>query len=540
MPAVEGSTIPESISARPEIVIAGGWLVDGTGGPRVRADVGVRGDRIVAIGPDLAQMQDARRLDATGCIVSPGFVDIHSHSDLTVVLDPTARSATAQGVTTVVVGNCGHGPAPIDHAERHADNIYGWDPSARITWSGIGGYLDAVDAARPGVNVATLVPHGALRLVAMVDPGAIATREERAAMRRSLEESLEAGAIGLSTGLEYPTEGSADVEELVGLCEPVARLGRLYATHTRNKDVLAVEAVDEALTTAARAGVRLQVSHLVPRPGAPAEALARSMARIDAAADAGLDVAFDVHTRLFGFTNLCVALPRWVIDGGPDAIRAVLRDRRDELAGHRSIIDSFGLEGYDRMFITDAVHTPGVAGRSVAELAAERGIPERQLIYDVLAAHADRIDQPMAVGWSYTVDQIAQAAAHPRCSPSSDATTLGPDGPLRDRVFHGAYSWAAWVLSTLVRERGALTLEGAVRRMTSLPAERAGLVDRGVVRLGGYADLAVFDADMVRSTATFEEPNRLAVGVRHLVVNGVVATQDGQATGSRGGRALRA
>lgn len=525
---------------RPEIVFHGGSIVDGTGAPAVRGDVGIRGDRIVAIGPDLSDTASARLVDATGCIVTPGFIDVHSHSDLTLVVDPQAESAVAQGVTTELVGNCGHGCAPIDRPERHADNIYGFDPKAVIDWTTMAGYLDAVDAAQPAVNVAALVPYGTLRLTAMADAGAPTTAADRAAIERLLEASLDAGAVGLSTGLEYPIEGVATAAEIEALCRLAGRRDRLYACHTRNKDVHAVEAVDEAILTAERAGVRLQVSHLVPRPGAPDGALARSIEHIDRAADRGLDVAFDVHTRLFGFTNLAVALPRWVVDGGPDGIRAVLRNRRDELAGHRSIVDSFGIRGWDGVFITDAPATPEVAGRSLAELSAEAGRPARDIVFDVLAAHADRVDEPMAIGWSYTVDQIAEAAAHPRCAPSSDATTLSPDGPLARHVFHGAYTWAAWYLETIVGERQALPIEAAVRRLTSLPAERIGLADRGVVRVGARADLAVFAPAEVRATGTFEAPNRLATGLRHVVVNGVFGLEDGRITGRRGGRALRA
>lgn len=167
-----------------------------------------------------------------------------------------------------------------------------------------------------------------------------------------------------------------------------------------------------------------------------------------------MNVAFDAHARLFGFTNLSVALPRWVIDGGPFLIREVLRARRDELRDHRSIIDSFGITGYAGVYIVDAPATPEVAGRSVAELAGGDRTP-RDVIFDVLAAHADRVDGPMCIGWSYTVDQIA--AAHPRCAPSSDATTLCLDGPIGHHVFHGAYTWAAWYLETIVRERRALS-----------------------------------------------------------------------------------
>jgi len=253
----------------------------------------------------------------------------------------------------------------------------------------------------------------------------------------------------------------------------------------------------------------------------------------------GMDVAFDIHTRLFGFTNLSVALPRWVIDGGPNFIREVLATRRDEVAGHRSIINSFGIAGYWGVYIVDAPESPEVAGRSVGELAGDKGRGARNVIFDVLADHADRVDQPMIVGFSYTVDQIAQAAANPRCSPSSDATTFSPGGPLAHHVFHGAYSWAAWYLETIVRERRAFSLEAAVHRMTGLPAARIGLADRGLLEVGAAADVAVFDPEAVHATATFEDPNRLADGMRHVLTNGVPALEDGRLTGDRGGRALR-
>ena len=489
--------------------------------------------------PDLGWVDGARQVDAVGCLVTPGFIDIHSHSDLTLIIDPAAESAIAQGVTTELVGNCGHGCAPIDRPERHADNIYGYDPARPIDWRSFGEYLETIDSAHPAVNVAALAPHGTLRLSSMADPGGPATAAEQRAIEQLLDEALDAGAAGFSTGLEYPIESVATADEIERLCRVVARRDRLYASHTRNKDVHAVEAIGEAVETAHRASVRLQVSHVVPRPGAPSDALRRSMAVVDDAAAHGLDVAFDVHTRLFGFTNLAVALPRWVVERGPSLIRDVLRSRRDELAGHRSIVDSFGLLGYDGVFIVDAPESPDVAGRSVADLAVSSGRTPRDVIFDVLAAHADRVDRPMCVGWSYTVDQIATAAAHPLCSPSSDATTFSPDGPIGHHVFHGAFTWAAWYIETIVRDRRALPIEAAVHRMTGLPASRIGLADRGIVRVGAAADLAVFDPAAVHAAGTFEQPNRLADGFRHVITNGIFALEDGRLTGNHGGRALR-
>ncbi len=508
MVCVTTAAVHGELRERPEIVFHGGSIVDGTGAPAVRGDVGIRGDRIVAIGPDLSDTASARLVDATGCIVTPGFIDIHSHSDLTLVIDPRAESAVAQGVTTELVGNCGHGCAPIDRPRATRRQHLWLRPEGRHRLDDMAGYLDAVDAARPAVNVAALVPYGTLRLTAMADAGAPTTaadrRRDRAAARGRRSTPARSGCRpGSSTrSRAWPPPPSIEA-----LCRLAGRRDRLYACHTRNKDVHAVEAVDEAILTAERAGVRLQVSHLVPRPGAPDGALARSIEHIDRAADRGLDVAFDVHTRLFGFTNLAVALPRWVVDGGPDGIRAVLRNRRDELAGHRSIVDSFGIRGWDGVFITDAPATPEVAGRSLAELAAEAGRPARDIVFDVLAAHADRVDEPMAIGWSYTVDQIAEAAAHPRCAPSSDATTLSPDGPLARHVFHGAYTWAAWYLETIVARAADAAARGRdpPADQPARRADRAGRPGRrprrsagrpGGVRAGGRPrDRHVRDAE---------------------------------------------
>jgi N-acyl-D-amino-acid deacylase len=521
------------------IVIHGGTVIDGSGGPAVRADVAIEGDRIVALAPDLGALDAARRVDASGLVVTPGFIDVHSHSDLTLAIDPRARSAIAQGVTLELVGNCGHGCAPLDRVERHADNIYGFDPAWPIPWRSFAEYLDALDTARPALNVAVLVAHGTLRLAAMREPGAPSTEAERQRMAALLDEALDVGAVGFSTGLEYPIEQRATAAEIARLCAAVAARGRLYASHTRNKDVHAVEAVGEAIDTAERAGVRLQVSHLLPRPGASADALERSMELIDRANARGMDVAFDIHTRRFGFTNLSVALPRWVVDSGPQGIAEVLRSRRSELTEHRSIIDSFGITGYEGVYIVDAPQTPEVTGRSVGDLAGRDRSP-RDVILDVLAAHTDRIDGPMCIGWSYTVAQMARAVSHPRCSPASDATTLAPDGPLGGRVFHGAYTWAAWFLETMTGAGGPLSLAAAVHRLTGLPAERIGLGDRGAVRPGAYADLAVFDPAAVQARGTFEAPNLLATGMRHVIVNGVFALDDGAPTDGRGGRVLRA
>ena len=308
-----------------DLIVDGGTVVDGTGAARYKADVGILDGRIEAAG-DLAGAEAARRLDASGLLVTPGFIDIHSHSDFTLLVDPRAQSSIVQGVTTEVVGNCGHGCAPITDPELFKGNIYGYTPLLDIDWSTTAEYFQKLEQARTAVNVAALVPNGNLRLAAADDLERPSTPDEVAQMVRLLEEGLDAGAFGYSTGLEYPAERTCSEEEMVALCRVVARAGGLYATHERNKEMYAVEAVEEGIRVAEAAGVRLQLSHIIPRRGGPADARERAIEAAERAHDRGMDVGFDAHTRLHGITNVSAALPAWAFEGGTDALASRLRD----------------------------------------------------------------------------------------------------------------------------------------------------------------------------------------------------------------------
>jgi N-acyl-D-aspartate/D-glutamate deacylase len=523
-----------------DVVVRGGTVVDGSGANRFRADVGVREGRVVALG-NLPDAEAQSVLDATGLIVAPGFVDIHSHSDFTLLVDPRAQSALAQGVTTEIVGNCGHGCAPVTDPELVAWNIYGYTPTVEINWTTMAGYLERLDASQPAVNVASLVPNGNLRLAVLGRADRPATPEELREMERLLDAGLEEGAFGFSTGLESPGERAITEGEIAALCRVVERHGGLYATHTRNKETLAVEAVEEATRTSAAVGARLQVSHIIPRRGgAPADALERSLAAVDRAREGGLDVSFDIHTRLFGFTNLSAALPLWVTEGGPEAVASRLRDpvARAAMKRHKSLITSFELGGWDRVNLLDTPHRPDAEGRSVAELTPPGG-DAYDVIFDVLLAEIEQIHRPMCLCWSYDEDQLASAVQHPRCMVGSDATTMSLGGQLAGTVFHGAYTWASWLFRRFVQERRLLTLEEVVHKLAAQPAEQVRLPGRGVLQQGAWADIAVFDPGRFRERGTVPKPNQLAEGMVHVVVNGQVALQNGAFTGRRPGKALR-
>ena len=514
-----------------DLVVRGGTVYDGTGAPGREADVGVVDGRIAAVGA--LDRNGARRVDAEGLAVAPGFIDIHSHSDYTLLVDPRAVSAIHQGVTLEVVGNCGFGCFPIGDPAAAQRAIYGYSGDVPITWSSAGGYFERLEEARPAVNVLSLVPNGQLRLATVGLADRPADTAERARMEELLNESLDEGGWGYSTGLEYAWEQAATEEEVTSL----ARHAPFYATHTRRRDDGAADAVAEAVRTGRSAGVRLQVSHLVPRNGA--EESRRCIELIDEAHDAGDDVAFDMHTRTFGFTHLYAALPARALAASGDELAATLRDpsRRDEMRGHRSILSAGG--DWSRVVLLDNPFWPDYARRDLAAIAADRRQQPFDAVCDLLLGAVDEPHRLMVVIHAYSEEQQREAFAHPLCAPASDATTLAPTGPLRESFFHGAYTWAAWFWRFAVNTERFLSREQAVHRLTGQPAERLGLSDRGALREGARADVVVFDPERFAERGSIFEPNVLAEGVRHVIVNGVETLRDGELTGDRAGMVLR-
>jgi N-acyl-D-amino-acid deacylase len=510
------------------LAIRGGTVYDGTGAAGREADVLLEDGRIAAIGRIDAE---ADELDARGLAVAPGFVDIHSHSDYTLLVDPRAVSAIHQGVTTEVVGNCGFGCFPIRDPATARRAIYGYSDALPVTWSSAGEYFEALDAAKPAVNVLSLVPNGQLRLATMGLADRPADARELAEMQALLAESLDAGAWGYSTGLEYAQEQAAPEEELTAL----ARNAPFYATHTRRRDDGAADAVAEAIRTGRDAQTRLQISHLVPRNGAMEGR--RCLELVEAARDAGQDVAFDMHTRTFGLTNLYAALPAWAL--AADDLAGLLRDpaQRDRMRPHRSILSAGG--DWSRVVLLDSEIWPDYGRRSLAEIAAERGQEPLDAVYDLLLGGVDELHRLMVIIHAYSEEQQREAFAHPLCVPGSDATTLAPDGRLACSFFHGAYTWAAWFWRFMVRDERLLSPAEAIHRLTAQPAERIGLADRGVLREGARADVVVFDPDRFGERGTVFEPNVLAEGMRHVFVNGVPTLRDGEPTGKRGGMVVR-
>lgn len=517
-----------------DLVIRGGTVFDGSGAPGFVADVAVTGGRVVEVGR--IDTPADREIDASGLYVSPGFIDIHSHSDYTLLVDPRAVSSIAQGVTLEVLGNCGHGCFPLVDKALARNSIYGVSSDVPLDWGDAAGYLERLDVVRPAVNVATLVPNGQLRQATVGLAARPAEASERRAMLNHMEASLDAGAIGFSTGLEYPIEAHVPAEEIEALLAPVARRGLLYATHTRHRDHGAVAAVEEALHTARAMDVRVQVSHLLPRGGRTD--CERCVEAVEGARAGGQDVHFDMHTRAFSFTFLHAMLPAWALDGGLGALRALLRDdgARARIRAHPSIVSG---GGWDRVTLVENTVVGEFSNMTFDSIGAALGLHPADAALELLCRAAEAERPLMITRPIYAPEDQSLAFGHDLCMPGSDATALAPDGPLSGTSFYGAYSWAAWFYRFAVRERRFLKPEAAIHKMTGLPAAVLNLHGRGRLVAGAHADIAVFDPTRFGERATDQNPNRVAQGMAFVVVNGAVALDNHTLTNRRAGHVIR-
>ncbi|MFY1669633.1 N-acyl-D-amino-acid deacylase family protein [Plantactinospora sp. WMMB334] len=523
-----------------DLLLTGGRIVDGTGGPERGGDVGVVDGRIVAVEP-LAGASARRTVDVTGLVLCPGFVDVHAHSDLTLLSGAGAQSKVRQGVTTEVVGNCGLGPAPlpdgVDRGRlRAAINHLDLDPSVCWTWRDFDAYLDTLAAARTSLHVAALVGHLPLRAAAVGHADRPATPAELDRMRGLLAEALAAGAVGLSTGLVYAPARYADEHELVDLGRVVAESDGVFAWHLRDYADDLLDSVAQALRVGERAGCRTQISHLVSVGRRNRGAAARALELVDAAAGRGLDVGVDIYPYLAGNTSLYQLIPGWAQEGGGPAMLGRLRDSgvrdriRAELAGHPL--------GWDEIVISRIpVGGPeGVVGRSVAGLAEQAGRPGADVVMDLLVEYDNDVGM---VAFGRDHDDLVAVLTHPLAVVGSDGYALDPEGPTGIGMPHPrSYGTYPRILAEYVRT-GILDLADAVAKCTSRPASRIGIDDRGVIARGMVADLVAFDADSVRDRATFDEPQRYPNGIRLVVVEGSVVVDEGRHTGARPGAVLR-
>ncbi|MET9964489.1 D-aminoacylase [Streptomyces sp. NPDC006356] len=535
-----------------ELVIRDADVVDGSGGQSYRADVVVDGGRIVSIVQEAAQAgcqrpKARRELDAEGLVLSPGFIDMHAHSDLELLRNPDHSAKAAQGVTLEVIGQDGLSYAPVDDrtlAEvRRA--ITGWNGSGDdidFDWRTVGEYLDRLDAGFDGqgiaVNAAYLIPQGTVRALAVGWEDREATPDELERMRQLVAQGMAQGAVGMSSGLTYTPGMYAKDAELTELCRVVASYGGYYCPHHRSYGAGALEAYEEMVALTREAGCALHLAHATMNFGVNKGRAPELLSLLDKALDEGADISLDTYPYTPGCTTLVAMLPSWASEGGPEAILARLSDDEtaERIRHHMEVIGADGCHGVPIEW--DTIEISGVSdpalgdfvGRTILQSAEARAeapwVTARRLLL------SDRLGSTILqhVGHEENVRTIMQHRVH----------TGGSDGILRGTKPHPrAYGTFPHYLGHYVRELGVLSLEECVAHLTGRPAARLRLADRGLVREGYRADLVLFDPATVAAGSTFEEPRTLPTGIPHVLIDGRFVIEDGRRTDTLAGRAIR-
>jgi N-acyl-D-amino-acid deacylase len=517
-------------------VLRGAFVLDGSGAPGREADVAVTGDRITAVGR--VDEAGAEELDLRGLALAPGLIDIHSHADLSLLVEPRAESRIRQGITTEVVGQDG---SSILWSAEQADTMdasYRRRYGVELGFRDLGGFFERLARTPATVNVASMVGHGSVRGLVLGNVDRPATEAELVRMRALVREALAQGAVGLSTGLEYTPGSFAPRDELVALARELRGTGLPYASHMRNEDDDLLAALEECLHVGRMAGVPVQVSHLKAQGERNYWKGEVALAALESARRSGVDVHFDRYPYVAYATGLTNLFPAAARAGGSGALLERLADPSTGPALEQAARDKVALLGdWNRVQISGTGEaTAWAGGRRLGELAAERGIDPYELTVTLLRSDDGGTGM---IGFGMSEENTTRFLAHPLGMICSDGGAFAPYGPLSVGSPHPrAYGSFPRVLGYYVREAGALPLARAVHKMTGMPAAKLGLRDRGAVAVGAFADLVAFDPVTVADGASFEAPHRYAVGIPHVVVNGRLTLRHDEQTGARAGRPL--
>src|SRR5829696_2351027 len=524
-----------------DLVLKNGRIVDGTGNPWFFGDVGIKDNLIVDVGRK--NREGLETIDVQGQVISPGFIDGHCHSDLMVLDNPRSEIKLRQGVTTEVLGNCGMTPAPfapqnLELLRSYVEPVLG-KTEREWSWERFGQYVGSLREARPSENVATYVGHGTLRIAVMGFENRPASDKELDLMKDLLEESMQVGAIGLSLGLMYAPGSYTSGEELEELCSVLPRCDGLLATHIRGEGNSLIPSIKEVIWIAERCGCPLQISHLKAAGTSNWGRVAEAMELVEDARSRGLDVTCDVYPYTAGSTSLTTLLPPWALEGG---ISRTLERLKDPTSRER-IKQELGYEhdGWDNLMAAtgwDCVYISSLSkgqeaeleGKNIDEISELRGLEPANCMMDLLLEQDGKVSMVLFHMAETDVEQVLNWERSLIASDSLHDQARKPHPRLYGTFPH--------VLAKYVRERNLLTLEEAIRKMTSFPARRFGLGKRGLIAPGYAADLVVFDPDRISDKATYEDPKRFPEGISHVLVNGTQAIVSGIHQGTRSGRAL--
>lgn len=525
---------PEEQAMSFDIVIKNGMVMDGTGNPWYHADIGIEGDRIKTIG----RINDGTKtIDASGHIVTPGFIDIHTHTDLPILIDPKAQSKIRQGVTTEVIGMCGESAAPMNDSlkqYRLKYNASGVPDGFSYDWSSMDSYMNRVDRQGAAVNIAPVVGHGTVRQNILGYESREPSGDELAEMKSLVREAMEHGAWGMSTGLIYPPSAYGKQPEITELAKVVAEYGGLYFSHIRDEGKALIEAVTEACEIGKDSKSPVQIAHFKAKGKPYWGRTTESLALVRKFRETGVDVTFDQYPYTASSTNLTALLPHWSQEGGAEKLMEYLQNpaMRKKMAGEWQ----FSFDWTD-IQVANAKNNPEYNGRNIQEIGEMMGREPQDAYFDLLVLENTQVP---AVMFLMNEDDLRGVMQSPYGMVGSDGSAIAPDGMWANYAPHPRfYGTFPRVLSHYVRDEGVITLQEAVRKMTGAPAQKLGFKDRGILREGYKADITILDPDKVKDMATFTKPQQYPAGIPYVFVNGEAVIENGVHTGALPGKALR-
>jgi N-acyl-D-amino-acid deacylase len=543
--AALGPWVASPAESRYDVVIRGGTVYDGTGAPGRRADVALRGDTVAAIG-DLSSSQGNLVLDATGLAVAPGFVNMLSWSTDTLIADGRSQGEIRQGITTEIFGE-GWSMGPVNDVVRRQIAQDQVDIHYDVTWTSLAEYLSHLEKRGVAPNVASFVGATTVRQYVLGLEDRKPTASQLDAMRALVKKAMEEGALGVGSSLIYAPASYSTTEELIELCKVAARFKGKYISHLRSEGDRLLEAVDELIRISREAGLPAEIYHLKAAGEANWPKMDEVIAKVEAARRQGLKITADMYTYTAGSTGFNACVPRWALEGGipalvkrigePESRARIVREMQTPGMGFENLCLAAGSP--DRIllvgFKTDALKA--LTGKTLAEAARLRGTDPWDTILNLIAEDVARIQ---VVFFLMSEENLRKEVQLPWVSFGSDAGSMAPQGVfLKSSTHPRAYGNFARLLGKYVRDEKRVTLEEAIRRLSGLPAANLGLDRRGLLKEGMFADVVVFDPATIADRATFESPHQYAVGMRHVLVNGVLVLKDGEHTGALPGRALK-
>ncbi|RKY86595.1 hypothetical protein DRQ09_05975 [candidate division KSB1 bacterium] len=523
-----------------DLIIKNCSIVDGTGADEYKADIGIKSDKIITIG-NLSSRTSKKYIDVKGYIVSPGFIDIHSHTDIDLFVNPRAESKIHQGVTTEIGGQCGSSAGPwrgesLEKIKKYLFERY----ELNVDWMDIGGFFDRLERNKSAVNLASMVGHGTIRESVMGMNNRKPLKSEIDEMKKLLMKSIEEGAYGLSTGLEYTPGSFATTEEIIELAKLLSKYNLTYASHIRNEDDRVLEAVKEAIDIGKKAGVSVQISHLKTIGERNYSKIDEVFYQMEKARNEKLNINFDRYPYIAYSTGMDILFPLWAREGGNEKFIERLKDNQLKSKMKKKVIDKIELLGnWNKIMICNTFNKKYnyLNGKRIGDLAKENNEEPYELIVKLLIENGNRVG---IVGFGMSEENTQRILVHPLGMIASDGSNAAPYGKLSKGKPHPRYYGTfPRAIGYYCREKKIFDLPAVIKKITSMPAEKVGIKDRGKIKEGYFADLTIFDYNKIIDRATFINPHRYPEGIKYVIVNGKIVIKNGEHTGNLPGRVLR-